>query len=232
MNTWTFEAPRLLRGFDLRVTRLSSNTRLAIGAVCRRTAFALTALFALSACDGGGAGDLFAALPFKKAQATDAPDVALSQSQMANGALTLVPPQGFCIDKTALRQRFALMARCDALGAPSLAAAAPVGIIAISVVPASEAQGLPTPKDIADAAKLSNVEDVSSTKSGVTFKARGTAPAAGLGATHWRGSFQINDHLLGLALYGPKDGRAASAEGREILNGLIRRSRTASGNGS
>lgn len=37
---------------------------------------------------------------------------------MANGALTLVAPEGFCIDKRSLKSSFALLARCDTLGTP------------------------------------------------------------------------------------------------------------------
>ena len=189
---------------------------------------ALAALIALGACeDGQGAAGLLANLQAPSDAAAAAP-VALAQTQMASGAFTLVPPQGFCIDKSALSQRFALMARCDALGAPSKSAGAPVGIITVSVTNAGRVEILPTAQETADAAKLARVDAVKSENDSITFRAEGTPPAAGLDVKHWRGTLRIGGQIVGLALYGPKGGRAETSEGREMLNELIRRSRKAS----
>ncbi len=62
--------------------------------------------------------------------ATSAP---LRQAAMANGALTLVAPEGFCIDKRSLKPSFALLARCDNLGDPQGAYGAPLGLITVSL---------------------------------------------------------------------------------------------------
>ena len=182
------------------------------------------ALLALSACDD--AGGMLAGLQLP-ALSKETPNTALAQSQMANSAFTLVPPQGFCIDKNTLRQRFALMARCDVLGAPSLAAGAPMGLITVSVTPQTAEAPLPTPEETAMAARLTNVEGVTSEVDALTFRADGKPPASGFGDTHWRGSVRLGDQVMGLALYGEDGGRAASAEGREILNDLIRSTREA-----
>lgn len=175
----------------------------------------------LSACDGvDTAGFIGGLMPGGKVE-----NVALSQTLMANGAFTLVPPDGFCIDQSTLRQQFALMSRCDTLGAASLARGAPVGLITISVADLAPDAPLSTAQEIADATKLSRFDAEEGGADTLTFRAEGTPPAQDLDVVHWRAVARVQDHMLGIALYGPKDARAVSDEGREILHSLIRRSR-------
>jgi hypothetical protein len=188
--------------------------------------FALVALFALVGCEEGADGGLMAALSSDSTASADV--IALSQTQMGNGAFTLVPPQGFCIDKASLKQRFALMARCDALGAPDRATGAPLGIITVSTTAQKNADRLPAAQETADAAKLAGVSSISSTSTAVTFRAAGKPVIDGLDTQHWRANLQVGGQTVGIALYGKKGGRAVSTEGREILNDLIRRTLKAS----
>ena len=185
-----------------------------------KAALLAAAVLGLGACDGIQTAGFLGGLSV----ATSAPEesVALAQTQMANGAFTLVPPRGFCIDKNTLRQNFALMARCDVLGAPDRAGGAPVGIITVSVTALKDDASLPTPEQVADAAKLARISAEKSQSRAITFRAEGAPPAAGLDAKHWRGVAQIGDRLMGIALYGPKGARAVSSEGREVINDLIR----------
>ena len=175
----------------------------------------------LSACNGvDTAGFIGGLIPGGKVE-----NVALSQTLMANGAFTLVPPDGFCIDKSSLRQQFALMARCDTLGAASLAGGAPAGLITVSVAALAPEAPLATAQEIAAASKLSSFDAQEGGSDTLTFRAEGTPPTQDLDVMHWRAVARVNDQMLGIALYGPKDARAVSEEGREILNSLIRRSR-------
>lgn len=184
---------------------------------------AALALTLLGACEGGistaGRGG---------SSGLDSPGAApLKQARMAGGAVRLVPPQGFCIDRPSLSPTFALLARCDVLGAET-AANAPNVIITVSISPASANADLPDPAATALAAGLTSVTDQVRTKEETTFRASGPAPAPGLSARHWRGTTLIGEHLLGLALYGPQDGREVGRAGRGLLRTLIRASRTAS----
>ncbi len=177
-----------------------------------RTAGAALLLIGLSGCD---------TLP-----GSDAAPVALSQARMALGAVTLVPPRGYCIDKSSLRQNFAMMARCDRLGVPSRAGDAPVGIIIASF---SASQGsLPRPVDTAAALKLGGVTDLVETEAGITFRATGAPPAEGLAKQHWRGTSLIGTQVMGLALYGPQDGRAIGSDGRQLLSSVMTASKPGS----
>jgi hypothetical protein len=188
--------------------------------ICKRAALAGLCL-GLAACDRvDPAGFIGGLIPGGKVE-----NVALSQTLMANGAFTLVPPDGFCIDKDTLRQQFALMARCDTLGAPRLAGGAPVGLITVSVTALAPDAPLSTAQEIADASKLSRIDSAQASNEVLTFRAEGSPPAKGLDALHWRSVARVKDQMLGIALYGPKDARAVSEEGRDILQSLIRRSR-------
>ncbi len=178
-------------------------------------ALAAIALPFLAACEDGQGGPLL-----KAAGSATVKPVALSQAKMAFGAVTLVPPTGYCIDKHSLKQNFALMAPCERLGAPSASAGAPVSIITASFSSASSGPA-PTPRDTATALQLDAVSDAIEKPSGVTFRANGTAPTTGLATTHWRGTTRVGTQMMGLALYGPDNGRAVGAEGRAILSKLI-----------
>ncbi len=187
-----------------------------------KAATAGVALLLLGACEGGQGAGLLDGL---STGAMGKKNHALSQAQMANGAVTLLPPQGFCIDRRNLSQRFALLARCDTLGAPHSSRGAPLGIITVSVTPSAAGAELPSAQQTADAAKLARVEGESRSSDTVTFRAEGAPPISGVGIRHWRGKARVADQLIGIAFYGPEGGRAASADGREIVLDLIRRTR-------
>lgn len=183
-----------------------------------RASLAALALAALTGCEPGQ-GNLLGGLG-------TSPNMALSEAQMAGGAVKLIPPRGFCIDRQSLGQRFALMARCDKLGAPSFLADAPLGIITISISEAAAEQGLPSAPQTAAAFGLTNISALSETDSRVIFRAQGTAPVEGMAPLHWRGTARLGDRIMGLALYGPEKSPVLTGEGRKILEDLIRRSGT------
>lgn len=184
-----------------------------------RAALAAGLSLALVACEGGQDGGLLDGL----AAAGGERPVAMSQARMAGGALLLVPPLGFCIDARSLKDRFALMARCDTLGAPSAAGGAPLGLLTVSV--SNGARGLPTADQIGKAANLERISAQTSETDAITFRAEGAPPVKGLDPAHWRGAARLGDQVMGIALYGPPGGRATSAEGRDIINSLIRQSK-------
>ncbi len=178
-------------------------------------AFALLALISLAACEDGQGGAFLQGLD---GNSSNKP-VALSQAKMAFGTVTLVAPEGFCIDKSSLKQNFALMARCESLGAPSAGTGAPLGILTASFSAASAT--IPTPGETAAALRLDTITDPVSKDHSVTFRASGSPPAEGLSKTHWRGTARVGSQMMALAFYGPNGGRAVGAEGRSVLNRVI-----------
>ena len=185
-------------------------------------ALATFALTVLAACEGGPTSGLFdgigALAPEPKA---------FSRADMAGGAVTLMAPQGFCIDGRSLKQRFALMARCDKLGVPSAAGAAPLGVITVSLSKAGADAVVPDQNVTAAALGLSAVSDPSGDATSLVFRATGPAPTDDLDSHHWRGTALINGQIVGLALYGPKGGEDVTGEGRAILESVIEQARTA-----
>lgn len=177
-----------------------------------RGGIAALALTALTACEGELA-NLSLGGP--------SPNAALSQARMAFGSVLLVPPQGYCIDGASLKQRFALMARCDKLGAPSAAGFEPIAVITASFSPLAQDASVPDAATTAAALGLENVSAEQSIQGGVTFRATGTPPTDGMSASHWRAITQVDGQIMALALYAPEEGEANTSEGRAMLSTII-----------
>jgi hypothetical protein len=176
----------------------------------------------LSACEGMDTGTgLLASL----ASPDDAalPAVPLTQASMMRGNVTLVPPSGYCIDADSLTQSFALMARCDALGAATGGFGAPAGILTVSLSRSVKNAPLPTAQEIATSTGLSDPQNVQQADASVVFKTSGTAPAPNLSSQHWRSVAQVDHYTMGAALFGQKGQRAVSNEGASVLQDLIKR---------
>lgn len=182
-------------------------------------AIAAFLLITLAACEDGQGGMLGALSNATKAAAP------LSQVSMASGAVNLVAPDGFCIDKRSLKAHFAMLARCDTLNAATSDGGAPLGIITVTVSPQSNAQSsLPTPEQTAAASGLSDLSGVTKGDNAVTFRASGPPLSDELNARHWRGTARVGGKVVGLAFYAPIGGRGTTGEGRVVLTDLIARS--------
>lgn len=166
---------------------------------------------ALAGCDVGGG-------------ATKAP---LREAVMARGALTLVAPEGFCIDRRSLKPTFALLARCDTLGDTDGAYGAPLGLITVSLTTAQSGAAPISATTLETALSEGKVLEKHETENAVLMRVQGPAPSReGLSAIHWRGAGQIGSHLVGLAMYGADNSGATGSEGRRVLNRLMQRTRT------
>ncbi|MEM9969233.1 MAG: hypothetical protein AAF755_14230 [Pseudomonadota bacterium] len=148
-------------------------------------------------------------------------NTALPQAAMSFGDVTLVPPPGFCIDQRNLSEDFAMMARCDVLGAPEEVGDVPLGMIAFSLYRTESDTALPDPATTAAAYGLDEIKDEVTQPNSVIFRATGRAPIQQMDAQHWRGNALISGHIIALALYGPRGGRAVSEEGRQLLSTVI-----------
>jgi len=144
----------------------------------------------------------------------------LAVAEMAGGAVTLVPPTGFCVDPKSLRQNFALMARCDVLGGdggqgmpPALITATTIASEAGStVVPAQPGTGAETVLDRRDAPLLSMAQ------------VKGIPPIADAHDVYWRGTGQIGEQTVGLAIYQASGSTALGPLAPELLVQTMQRS--------
>ena len=177
-----------------------------------KASLAALALTALAACSPGQDN------PFSALTGQSAP---VSQAAMAGGAVTITAPGGYCFDPRSLGQRFALLARCDVLSKNGNAGVAPLSLITISVSPAKDAVRLPTAEQITAAHSLSNLTNKVQTEQSILFRADGAAPAPGLSERHWRGAGRVANHIVGFALYTPKETEVGANRARAILTALI-----------
>lgn len=187
---------------------------------CKR-AILLAAGLVLSGCaTTGGFGFLTSSTP--------KPSNAIKAAVMADGAVTLTPPRGYCIDKSSLGSSFALIARCDTLGSDGNVSDVPLALITATLVP--QETGAAAPK-AADLMAVFTPEDVlqSVDRKGVALVQTNSATGLdGMSERHWRGAFAVNGVLVGLALYAPEDGPASGRPGAAILGALADRTKARS----
>ncbi len=191
----------------------------------RRSLFCLCLGFATAACEDDGGGVLGASSG--NSFVNQRRDMALAAAELADGALTLVPPSGFCVDKGSLRRSFSVVARCDSLGARRSVADAPLGMIVVSVAE-------PPDRDLDLADALANlipagaqVLDRRNSDMLALLLLHGPVPD-GADQRYWRGLARIGPHLLGFTAYAPTGGELAGASGGRVLEALVRQTREAS----
>ena len=153
---------------------------------------------------------------------TPKPSNALAVVSMADGAVALTPPPDYCIDKSSLKPRFALMARCDVLGAESDTDAS-LALITVTLVPLDVGAEVPNSADLAAAIEPDTILQTSDTDGLALVQTKSATGLEGVSERHWRGVFVVNGILVGLALYGPPGGQANGNAGGPILSALAKR---------
>lgn len=150
------------------------------------------------------------------------PSNALAAVAMADGAVTLTPPPNYCIDKSSLKPRFALMARCDTLGAET-DPDAPLALITATLVPLDDRTKVPNATDLAAAIAPDRILRKTDNNGLALVQTESATGLDGISERHWRGVFVVNGILVGLALYAPQDGPASGNSGASILTALAKR---------
>ena len=168
-------------------------------------------LLGLAACSDEGGFSLLSQGRLFESQPAAPP---LARANLGGGILTLVPPEGFCVDPSTLQDRFALMARCDALGASDGFSGQPRVLITASLAP-------PTDDTMMSAADLrTGDERITSQqeRDGLTLvQLDGTAPIRDMARTYWRAAAKADGVLLGLALYTLEDAEPPGAQAVDLL---------------
>jgi hypothetical protein len=183
---------------------------------CNKTVLGLATFLTLSACSEETSFSLLEKAKVVTPEAT--PMVPLLKAQMGTGAVTLVPPSGYCIEPSSLTQNFAVMARCDLLDAENSALDAPIGLLTASVAK-SKANGVSL-DDIMNASDTSKIETM--TEGGPeVVRATTENPPLGLPKTHLRTATKIEGHDLSLALFSPIESDAQGARGASMLQNMI-----------
>jgi hypothetical protein len=154
--------------------------------------------------------------------AAPSPSNALAIVAMADGTVALTPPPNYCIDKSSLKQRFALMARCDTLGA-KVNPNAPLALITATLMPFDSGAEAPKAADLATALEPDPILQTRDTGGLALVQTQSATGLNGFSERHWRGVFVVNGILVGLALYTPQNGPANGDSGASILTALAKR---------
>lgn len=165
--------------------------------------------------------------------APSGPSKKLEQMAFYNGAVVVQAPPGYCIDAgsrhRAETSRLVLLASCAALGNGDAQFAEPA-LIVVSVGPGRPGLSPPTASALANslatAPPLATVDTDGVAL--VQLDSGGARVLPGGDPRHWRGATVVNEHLISLAIYGPKGGGVAGRNGRDTLLRLARATRQAS----
>ncbi|MDT8326951.1 MAG: hypothetical protein RQ750_06125 [Roseovarius sp.] len=177
-----------------------------------RRAFLPFLILPLAAClegvPGGGAG---------------AP--ALAKVMFYGGDVTVAGPRGYCIDPQSLKRSaagsFALLASCESLTGTAGVVVDPA-VMTVSVLPRQAGVSQPNAADMGRALAPADIllgydgDGISL----VHVKTGGRAVLPAGDPSYWRAGMVINDHLIGLAAYGPADGVVSGQGGRDLLMDL------------
>ncbi|MCE8007394.1 hypothetical protein [Aestuariivita sp.] len=178
----------------------------------------LAVLATLAACDT-------LTLPGLGAGGGSAP---VTRAAMSDGALQLATPQGYCIDQRSLRDRFALLGRCDTLGVQGTFGAWELAIVTVSLAPVEPGT---VPADVGAFPAAPGSDEVLRTleRGDLTLTQLRTqeTPVDGTSGQYWRTAFVLNGQLVSLALYAPDTSQATGDEGARILQDIARATRTA-----
>lgn len=190
--------------------------------ICRRLFIVFGFVSLLSACsqeraafsflgDGGDEGSVH--------QQKRIPLTALKSAEMMRGGVTFVPPQGYCIDKKSLTQSFALISRCDTLGARDVGSGNALGLVTASIVPFEGDADLPAllARSIPPGAE---VLERSNTASMSMVRISG-ASVDGLGDSYWTGLAQIGPGLARVSLYAANDAALNEAARSRLISGFV-----------
>jgi hypothetical protein len=190
---------------------------------CKKALLGLAAFSMLSACTEGATFSLLETATLDVAKTK--PLVPLIKAQMVSGAVTLVPPSGYCIDPSSLTQAFALMARCYLLGSESGGQDAPIGILTASI---AKSRGAPlTAASIAQSSNSEIVEQLDFDGLDIV-RSKTETPPQGLSKNHLRATAQIDGYDLSLALFSPAGSAAQGPRGPLMLQNLVQASQDAS----
>lgn len=137
-------------------------------------------------------------------------------ASLAGGSVSLVPPVGYCVDKRSVRQRFAVMARCDTLGGDA-SFGAPLAVITAAAVD----QGT-------DAGAGSGNETVLTRRTSGTLtllEVNGSPPSPEMRNVYWRAVGPVGDQVIGLAIYEGENGEPLGESAPSLLTETMQRTR-------
>ncbi|MEM6758950.1 MAG: hypothetical protein AAF601_05675 [Pseudomonadota bacterium] len=143
----------------------------------------------------------------------------VQSASLSDGAVLLAAPNGFCVDPSSIERGFALMARCDTLGATG-SGRAPLALITATTL-AISSEALPEQEVLIGSNE--RVVNRQTRDALALVQVQGAPPDPSFDDTFWRGRGQVGDQILGLAIYTPKGAASLGRQGPAILAQIMRR---------
>jgi hypothetical protein len=149
----------------------------------------------------------------------------LRQATLADGAVVLRPPAGYCIDARSFSDRpragFALIGSCASLTGEATGVFVEPAIISVSVSPAVAGQTTTDSRAFQTALGRGSIIKAVSRDDLSLLQVEGGAripPSAD--QRHWRGLMEVEGQVLGLALYAATDSPMLGDQGMRLLVSL------------
>jgi hypothetical protein len=165
------------------------------------------------------------AIPDDGATASKRKGTALTKATLARGDIVLSGPNGYCIDKASLatgtNRSFALIAGCNAIAGGAGIDTRDPAVMTVGVAPNRNDEVAPTPAQMAEALEAPFLSGV--IENGISVARIGSLGDAVLengDPTHWRGAFQHNGYMVGIALYAPEGGFMSGPAGATLIQDL------------
>lgn len=160
------------------------------------------------------------------------PSETMTQVALAEGRVNLSAPGGFCVSPRSVKDTktgsFAMLARCDTLGASDRAMFQSLAILTATTTP-QEGSAAPSLEGLSKSVAPAQITAKTTRDSIPMIRVKTQEPVAeGLSPEHWRTALVINDQLVAFALYAPEGSQALKEDGADLLADLSTRTRTAS----
>ena len=178
------------------------------------------ALLGAAYLPGCGETGAFGRMSLLATNTAETPELVTS-TRLARGAITVIGPDGYCIDPTTLRKTsnggFAAIASCNIMSGGQDGPIVEPALMTVTVSPATGTA--PSPADLADALGTTLLQDRELSALAVGQMASGGESAfEGSDPRHWRGAFVIGRHLIGVTLYAPQGSPMLGPQGAAFLN--------------
>jgi hypothetical protein len=189
------------------------------------TSKAVAAALGLTLLGGCSEGFSFAATGPKPSQQ-------VTQVDLSQGQVRLSAPRGYCVSPRSVSDTksggFALLARCDMVGATNRAVYQDLALITATTAPFA-GDSPPDLEGLTNSAAPAKIIAQAERNGVPMIRVETQAPAnEHVSAQHWRAAFVANGQLVGLALYAPEKSAALTDQGADLLADLTVRTIAAS----
>lgn len=148
------------------------------------------------------------------------------------GDVVIAGPKGYCLDRSSVVDKaggaFALMASCHNLSGGKTGNLVDTAVLTVTILPKRLGASQPSSQDLA-VKGVKVFEHIDGDGLSLVHLAKGgNLLSKSLDEKYWRGGMLINGHIVGLAVYAPKNSKLAGRSGQRLAIDLAEKLRTVS----